>query len=244
MHLKGEAMNFVLWKGYSVSFVPSRNDFIKVFEQLYRQDYEASHRMIKFFFERLLGRRGVTAEWVSRYIVNHNRIYIFDYRDRSTVFETNPIFVIGAYRTSKTIFLLDCLENANRSEIQKLLEESERRLKRSIKASINSASQKEALQIVKYKELFELLKHNESFQKAEDQLGSLYDFVNEIIDLRIKLKYSQTKLSELSGIPSSTIALLEIGKHNPSFKSMNAISEALGGKLSISTRGRRKYLLG
>ncbi len=234
-------MNFVLWKGYSVSFVPSRNDFIKVFEQLYRQDYESSHRMIKFFFERLLGRRGVTAEWESRYIVNHNRIYIFEYRDRSTVFETNPIFVIGAYRTTKTIFLLDCLENANRSEIQKLLEESERRLKRSIKASINSASQKEALQIVKYKELFELLKHNESFQKAEDQLGSLYDFVNEIIDLRIKRKYSQTKLSEVSGIPSSTIALLEIGKHNPSFKSMNAISEALGGKLHISTRGRRCF---
>ncbi|PIJ62945.1 helix-turn-helix transcriptional regulator [Mesotoga sp. H07.pep.5.3] len=232
-------MNFVLWKGYSVSLGPSRNDFIKLLEQLYTQDYEATHRIIKFFFERLLGGRGITAEWVSRYIVNHNRIYIFEYRDRSAVLETTPIFVMGAYRTSKTIFLLDFLENTNRNAIQKLLEESERRLERSIKVSINSSSKKEASEIFKYKELFELLKNCEGFQKAENQLGSLYDFVNEIIDLRIKRKYSQTKLSEVSGIPSSTIALLEIGKHNPSFKSMNAISEALGGKLHISTRGRR-----
>jgi len=69
------------------------------------------------------------------------------------------------------------------------------------------------------------------------------DVVNEIIDLSIKLKYSQIKLSEVSRIPSSTIALLEIGKHSPSFKSMNAISKLLGSTLLISTRGRRKYLL-
>jgi len=63
--LKGVIESLALWKGYSVIFAFKRkniNEFIGMFERLYLQDYEAAHRIMKFFFERLLEGKGITAE--------------------------------------------------------------------------------------------------------------------------------------------------------------------------------------
>ena len=166
-------------------------------------------------------------------MVNYKSIHVFEFKDRSAVLDTIPIFVMGDYRNGRTIFMLDCLMKTKIATEQKLFEEAEKRLKRIIETFEESATQEETFQLGNFRDIVELLKHNTGFRKAQDQTGALYNFINEIIDLRIRRKYSHTKLSEVLGIPSSTIALLEIGKHNPSFKSMNAISKALGGKLYI-----------
>lgn len=66
-----------------------------------------------------------------------------------------------------------------------------------------------------------------------------------LIALRAKQKISQQALSTKSGIPRSTIALLESGQSNPTLQVLLALCDALGvglDELLATPRGEYKYI--
>ncbi len=90
-----------------------------------------------------------------------------------------------------------------------------------------------------FDQLFKRLEENEGFAKAQEEFGPLFDFVNELINLRIERGLTQKKLSELTGIAVPTLSRIESGKQNLSFKTMQTLVRALGGKLLITPNGNR-----
>ncbi len=87
-----------------------------------------------------------------------------------------------------------------------------------------------------FEQLLKRLEKNEGYQKAQKEFGPLFDFVNALIDLRIEKGLTQKDLSDLTGIAVPTLSRIESGKQNLSFKTMQTLVNALGGKLSITPK--------
>jgi len=87
-----------------------------------------------------------------------------------------------------------------------------------------------------FEQLLKRLEKNEGYQKAQKEFGPLFDFVNALIDLRIEKGLTQKDLSDLTGIAVPTLSRIEGGKQNLSFKTMQTLVNALGGKLSITPK--------
>ncbi|HNQ71922.1 helix-turn-helix transcriptional regulator [Mesotoga prima] len=87
-----------------------------------------------------------------------------------------------------------------------------------------------------FEQLLKRLEKNEGYQKAQKEFGPLFDFVNALIDLRIEKGLTQKDLSDLTGIAVPTLSRIEAGKQNLSFKTMQTLVNALGGKLCITPK--------
>ena len=87
-----------------------------------------------------------------------------------------------------------------------------------------------------FEQLLKRLEKNEGYQKAQKEFGPLFDFVNALIDLRIEKGLTQKDLSNLTGIAVPTLSRIEAGKQNLSFKTMQTLVNALGGKLRITPK--------
>ena len=87
-----------------------------------------------------------------------------------------------------------------------------------------------------FEQLLKRLEKNEGYQKAQEEFGPLFDFVNALTDLRIEKGLTQKDLSNLTGIAVPTLSRIEAGKQNLSFKTMQTLVNALGGKLRITPK--------
>lgn len=85
-----------------------------------------------------------------------------------------------------------------------------------------------------FEQLIKRLEKNEGYQKAQEEFGPLFDFVNALIDLRVEKGLTQKKLSDLTGIAVPTLSRIESGKQNLSFKTMQTLVNALGGRLLVT----------
>jgi transcriptional regulator with XRE-family HTH domain len=87
-----------------------------------------------------------------------------------------------------------------------------------------------------FEQLLKKLEKNEGYQKAQKEFGPLFDFVNALTDLRIEKGLTQKDLSNLTGIAVPTLSRIEASKQNLSFKTMQTLVNALGGKLRITPK--------
>jgi transcriptional regulator with XRE-family HTH domain len=87
-----------------------------------------------------------------------------------------------------------------------------------------------------FEQLLKKLEKNEGYQKTQEEFGPLFDFVNALTDLRIEKGLTQKDLSNLTGIAVPTLSRIEAGKQNLSFKTMQTLVNALGGKLRITPK--------
>ncbi|WP_292587837.1 helix-turn-helix domain-containing protein [Mesotoga sp. UBA5557] len=87
-----------------------------------------------------------------------------------------------------------------------------------------------------FEQLLKRLEKNEGYQKAQEEFSPLFDFVNALTDLRIEKGLTQKDLSNLTGIAVPTLSRIEAGKQNLSFKTMQTLVNALGGKLRITPK--------
>lgn len=87
-----------------------------------------------------------------------------------------------------------------------------------------------------FEQLLKKLEKNEGYQKAQEEFGPLFDFVNALTDLRIEKGLTQKDLSNLTDIAVPTLSRIEAGKQNLSFKTMQTLVNALGGKLRITPK--------
>ncbi len=85
-----------------------------------------------------------------------------------------------------------------------------------------------------FEQLIKRLEKNEGYQKAQEEFGPLFDFVNALIDLRVEKGLTQKNLSDLTGIAVPTLSRIESGKQNLSFKTMQTLVNALGGRLLVT----------
>ena len=90
-----------------------------------------------------------------------------------------------------------------------------------------------------FDKLLKRLEENEEYSKAQREFGTLFDFINALINLRIEKGLTQKQLSEITGIAVPTISRIESGRQNLSFRTMQALVSALGGKLFITPHGDR-----
>jgi transcriptional regulator with XRE-family HTH domain len=85
-----------------------------------------------------------------------------------------------------------------------------------------------------FEQLIKRLEKNEGYQKAQQEFGPLFDFINALINLRVEKGLTQKNLSDLTGIAVPTLSRIESGKQNLSFKTMQTLVNALGGRLFIT----------
>lgn len=72
------------------------------------------------------------------------------------------------------------------------------------------------------------------FKKEYDDLEPEYRMVLQLIRLRKKKKISQYKLAELLDTKQPSIARLESGDYNPSFKFLKKIAKVLDAELDVT----------
>lgn len=70
---------------------------------------------------------------------------------------------------------------------------------------------------------------NEKFKKEYDVLESEYNLIRQVINARL-----EKQLAELSGTKQSSIARLESGNYNPSFKFLQKIAGAMGKQVIVT----------
>lgn len=75
---------------------------------------------------------------------------------------------------------------------------------------------------------------NPEFKKEWDALEPEYNLIRQVIDARLEKQLSQKQLAELSGTNQSSIARLESGNYNPSFKFLQKIASAMGKQVIVT----------
>lgn len=79
----------------------------------------------------------------------------------------------------------------------------------------------------------ELLR-NEKIKKEYDALEPEYNLIRQVINARLEKQLTQKQLAELSGTNQSSIARLESGNYNPSFKFLQKIASAMGKQVIVT----------
>jgi transcriptional regulator with XRE-family HTH domain len=69
-----------------------------------------------------------------------------------------------------------------------------------------------------------------------ERLYPYEDISLEIARLRGRLEMTQTDFAKLVGMPQSTVARLESGRHNPSVRVLKHLAKATGTELAIEFR--------
>ncbi len=77
---------------------------------------------------------------------------------------------------------------------------------------------------------------NKAVKAEYEALGPEYEVVKTIINQRIKLGWSQTKLAEAIGSRQPVISKLERGEGNPSLQTLHKIANALDLSLQVSMK--------
>lgn len=78
------------------------------------------------------------------------------------------------------------------------------------------------------------LLEKESFRKEYEKQELTFDIAKQVIHLRISKNKTQEELAKLVKTKQPSIARIESGNSLPSFKMLEKISKALGGKLVVS----------
>lgn len=71
-------------------------------------------------------------------------------------------------------------------------------------------------------------------KRAYNTTDFQYELARQIIEARLKKGLSQTQLAEKIGSGQSSIARLESGNYNPSFKFLERVARATGTQLKVS----------
>lgn len=79
-------------------------------------------------------------------------------------------------------------------------------------------------------------KEDPELKREYDKLEPEYRMISQLIELRRKKKISQYELAELMKTKQPSIARLESGDYNPSFKFLKKLAEALDTTLEINFR--------
>lgn len=76
-----------------------------------------------------------------------------------------------------------------------------------------------------------------SFTKQEEQIvqekEAYYEILMNIREIRKEKGLTQERLSQISGIPRTTIALIESGKRNATIDTLQSIARAMGKKIVV-----------
>lgn len=75
---------------------------------------------------------------------------------------------------------------------------------------------------------------NPEFKKEWDALEPEYNLIRQVINARLEKQLTQKQLAELSGTKQSSIARLESGNYNPSFKFLQKIAGAMGKQVIVT----------
>lgn len=76
--------------------------------------------------------------------------------------------------------------------------------------------------------------HDAEFKKEYEALESEYNLIRQVINARLEKQMTQKELAERSGTKQSSIARLESGNYNPSFKFLQKIATAMGKQVIIT----------
>jgi len=87
---------------------------------------------------------------------------------------------------------------------------------------------------MKHQEVKELLFKNEAIKAEYDEMETIYEVKNQLIEFRNQLGISQKELAEMVGTKQSAISRLESGNYNPSVEFLSRVAHAMGGHLQIS----------
>jgi len=71
-------------------------------------------------------------------------------------------------------------------------------------------------------------------KKGYDKLGSRYEVIKKLIELRIKNEMTQAQLAKKLNTKQASISRFESGNINPTVDFMLMVSQALGKKLNIT----------
>jgi transcriptional regulator with XRE-family HTH domain len=72
-----------------------------------------------------------------------------------------------------------------------------------------------------------------AFRQAWEESELNYQIARALIKLRLDLNLTQQELARKAGVPQSVIARLESGKHSPSLRSLEKISNKLGLQVKL-----------
>jgi len=75
-------------------------------------------------------------------------------------------------------------------------------------------------------------------KKEYDDLGPEYKMILQLIRLRKKKKISQYELAELLDTKQPSIARLESGNYNPSFRFLKKVAEVLDAELEVNFKSK------
>ena len=89
---------------------------------------------------------------------------------------------------------------------------------------------------MKWEDLEKELLEMPGVREEIDRLYPYEDVSLEIAKLRGSYDMTQTAFAELVGIPQSTVARLESGRHNPSVRVLKQLAKATGTELVIEFR--------
>lgn len=85
-----------------------------------------------------------------------------------------------------------------------------------------------------YRQLKQELLSNPSIRKQYDQLEPKLALVEQIIEKRNALGYTQKEFAQKIGTKQSAISRFESGAYNPSIAFLQKLSNALGSSLTIT----------
>jgi len=90
-------------------------------------------------------------------------------------------------------------------------------------------------------ELWEKYRSDPEVREADPELSPYEDLARQLIAFRIKNGLTQSDLAQLAGMHQSAIARLESGEHEPTLRTLQRITHAMGGKLLLQVdRGPRR----
>lgn len=94
-------------------------------------------------------------------------------------------------------------------------------------------------------ELWEKHASDPEARKAYEELSPYEAIARQLIAFRIKNGLTQRDLARLAGMHQSAIARLESGEHEPTLRTLQRVTHAMGGTLVLEVdRGpRRRQLL-
>ena len=72
-----------------------------------------------------------------------------------------------------------------------------------------------------------------TFRQTWEESELNYQVARALIKLRLDLNLTQQELARKAGVPQSVIARLESGKHSPSLRSLEKISNRLGLQVKL-----------
>ncbi|HUW63896.1 MAG TPA: helix-turn-helix transcriptional regulator [Spirochaetia bacterium] len=84
------------------------------------------------------------------------------------------------------------------------------------------------------RELKAKLMKDPAFQEAYEELQPEYQLIKALIRQRLEKHMTQSELAEKVGTRQSSIARLESGSYNPSFRFLKKVANALDARLEVT----------